>query len=102
MDLLLSGHGVLGFVDGSMPCTDQFTGADANRSISDVCQVWKIHDKALMILITATLSSSAISCVIGCHTSRDMWLNLKERFASVSRTSTFQLKTDLQNINKGP
>ncbi|CAB4293719.1 unnamed protein product [Prunus armeniaca] len=102
MELLLSGHGILGFVDVSTPCPDQFTGADANHTISDAYQVWKIHDKALMILLIATLPSSAISYAIGSHTSREIWLNLKERFASVSRTSIFQMKTNIQNIKIGP
>ncbi|KAL6288526.1 hypothetical protein ACE6H2_006036 [Prunus campanulata] len=102
MELLLRGHGVLGFVDGSMPCPAQFTSAAENHTVSDAYQVWKIHDNALMILITATLSFSAISFVIGSQSSREMWLNLKERFASISRTSIFQMKTDLQNIKKGP
>ncbi|VVA14807.1 PREDICTED: LOW QUALITY PROTEIN [Prunus dulcis] len=30
-----------------------------------------------------------------------MWMNLKERFANVTRTSIFQMKTDLQNMKKG-
>ncbi|KAI5342844.1 hypothetical protein L3X38_010720 [Prunus dulcis] len=30
-----------------------------------------------------------------------MWVNLRERFASITRASIFQLKTDLQNIKKG-
>ncbi|VVA29481.1 PREDICTED: UBN2_3 domain-containing [Prunus dulcis] len=102
MELLLRGHGVLGFVDGSMPCPAQFTSAAENHTVSDAYQVWKIHDNALMILKTATLSSSAISYVIGNQSSCEMWLNLKERFASISRTSIFQMKTDLQNIKKGP
>ncbi|KAI5316598.1 hypothetical protein L3X38_036305 [Prunus dulcis] len=102
MELLLRGHGILGFVDGSMPHPAQFTSAAENRTVSDAYQVWKIHDNALMILITATLSSSAISYVIGSQSSCEMWLNLKERFACISRTSIFQMKADLQNLKKGP
>lgn len=78
MELLLRSHGVLGFVDGSMPCPAQFTSAAENRTVSDAYQVWKIHGNALMILKTATLSSSAISYVIGSQSARELWLNLKE------------------------
>lgn len=67
----------------------------------DAFTIWTIHNITLMTLITTTLLPSAISCVIGCSTSNAMWVNLREQFASVTRASIFQLKTDLQNIKKG-
>ncbi|KAI5335768.1 hypothetical protein L3X38_025902 [Prunus dulcis] len=54
-----------------------------------------------MTLITATLSPSAILCVIGCSTFNATWVNLRKRFASVNKASIFQLKRDLHNIKKG-
>ncbi|KAM1420566.1 hypothetical protein ACFX2I_002923 [Malus domestica] len=54
-----------------------------------------------MQLIIATLSPTAMSCIIGCLTSHDMWTNLKDRFSTVTKASIFQLKTELQNIKKG-
>ncbi|XP_070660545.1 uncharacterized protein [Malus domestica] len=60
-----------------------------------------MHDRALMQLITATLSSVAISCAIGSISARDLWVRLQERFSMVSKTSIFQLKSDLQTIKKG-
>ncbi|BFG15365.1 hypothetical protein CerSpe_016390 [Prunus speciosa] len=105
MELLLFGNGILGFIDGSFPCPPQFLvtedGSVDGSVLSDAFTIWTIHDTALMTLITATLSSSAISCVIGCSTSKAMWVNLRERFASVTRASIFQLKIDLHNIKKG-
>ncbi|CAL2232279.1 unnamed protein product [Prunus armeniaca] len=101
MELLLRGNGILGFVDGSFKCRPQFLVTEDGSVLSDEFTIWTIHDTALMTLITATLLPSAISCVIGCSTSNTMWVNLRERFASVTRESIFQLKTDLQNIKKG-
>ncbi|XP_021815955.1 uncharacterized protein LOC110758400 [Prunus avium] len=104
MGLLLEGNGIMGFLDGSAPCPPQFVDSSsdsATRIVSNAYKVWKIHDKALMALITATLSASAISCIIGSQSATDMWTSLKERFADVSRASIFQMKTDLQNIKKG-
>lgn len=54
-----------------------------------------------MTLIFATLSPSALLCIIGCKSSKEMWMNLGEQFSSVTRTSIVQLKIDLQNIKKG-
>ncbi|TQE01264.1 hypothetical protein C1H46_013171 [Malus baccata] len=60
-----------------------------------------MHDRAVMQLIIATLSPTAMSCVIGCLSSNDMWISLKDRFSTVTKASIFQLKTELQNIKKG-
>lgn len=54
-----------------------------------------------MQLIIATLSLTAMSCIIGCSNSLGMWNNLKHRFSTVTKTSIFQMKTELQNIKKG-
>ncbi|KAB2603469.1 hypothetical protein D8674_004474 [Pyrus ussuriensis x Pyrus communis] len=109
IELLLEGNGIMGFVDGSITCPSKYdaSGSDGelivnNSSITDAYKVWTIHDKALMTLITATLSTAALSCVIGCQSSRAMWNNLTERFANMTRTSIVQMKIDLQNIKKGP
>jgi hypothetical protein len=63
--------------------------------------VWKMHDRAIMQLITATLSPLAMSCAIGSISSKDLWTRLKEQFSTVSRTSIFQMKSNLQTIKKG-
>ena len=54
-----------------------------------------------MQLITATLSPVALSCAIGSTSSRDLWIRLKEQFSTVSKTSIFQMKSNLHNIKKG-
>ncbi|XP_070667915.1 uncharacterized protein [Malus domestica] len=38
---------------------------------------------------------------VRCLSSHDMWINLKDRFSTVTKFSIFQLKTELQNIKKG-
>ncbi|KAM2094756.1 hypothetical protein ACFX1R_018657 [Malus domestica] len=96
----------MGFLDGSIPCPEKYMttkdGPVINRAvITDAYKVWKIHDKALMTLITTTLSPAALSSVIRCQSSKEMWINLKERFSSMTRTSIVQMKIDLQNIKKG-
>ncbi|XP_048422894.1 uncharacterized protein LOC125469536 [Pyrus x bretschneideri] len=112
MQLLLEGHIIIGFVDGSTPCPTQFSqessdnsaflsGNSSTRVPSDEYKIWNMHDKALMQLITTTLSPDAISCAIGSTSSKELWTGLKEQFSTVTRTSIFQLKSKLQNIKKG-
>ncbi|CAN6556811.1 unnamed protein product [Malus baccata var. baccata] len=105
MQLMLEGYGIMGFIDGSTCCPPQYSeglsGGVGSRIETDDYKVWKMHDRALMQLITSTLSSVAISCAIGSISARDLWVRLQERFSTVSKTSIFQLKSDLQTIKKG-
>ncbi|XP_070681689.1 uncharacterized protein [Malus domestica] len=112
IELLLEGHGLMGFVDGSHPCPARFNvpisegssvpSSDVSSSTeSDEFKVWKMHDRALMQLLTATLSPSAVSCAIGSSSAYDMWQRLKEQFSIVTRATIFQMKSELQNIKKG-
>ncbi|KAM2955590.1 hypothetical protein FF1_033713 [Malus domestica] len=112
MQLLLEGYGIMGFVDVSTPCPPRFSdvisrdskvvsGCSTAQVESDAYKIWKMHDKALMQLIFATLSASAISYAIGSISSLDLWTRLKEQFSTVSRTSIFQMKSELQTIKKG-
>lgn len=95
MQLLLEGHVIVGFVDGSTPCPAQYidTASDDSEvnssstcNVSDDFTIWKMHDKALMQLITATFSSGALSCAIGSTSSKDLCTWLKEQFFTVTRT----------------
>ena len=107
MQLLLEGPGIMGFVDGSTPCPPRFLASHSDDSESstqsdvhkesDDYLVWRMHDRALMQLITATLSPPAISCAIGSTSARDLWI----QFSTVTRTSIFQMKSKLQTIKKG-
>ncbi|KAM1866308.1 hypothetical protein ACFX13_009171 [Malus domestica] len=109
---MLEGYGIRDFVDGTNPCHSQFmfpsfcdsgvaSSGFESRIESDAYKVWKMHDRALMQLITATLSSMAISCAISSSSARELWVRLQEQFSTVSKTSIFQLKSDLQTIKKG-
>ncbi|KAM2484597.1 hypothetical protein ACFX1W_042083 [Malus domestica] len=112
IELLLEGYGLMVFVDGSHSCPTRFVvsnSADSFISSSDVpstiendeFKIWKMHDRALMQLITATLSPSAVSCAIGSTSAHDLWVRLKEQFSIVTRATIFQMKSELQNIKKG-
>ncbi|XP_020421638.1 uncharacterized protein LOC109949783 [Prunus persica] len=106
MQLLLDSNGIMGYVDGSIPCPSQHGSTSDESGIissspTDEYIVWKMHDRAIMQLITATLSPIAMSCAIGSTSSKDLWIRLKEQFSTVSRTSIFQMKSNLQTIKKG-
>ncbi|KAM1097340.1 hypothetical protein ACFX15_014265 [Malus domestica] len=56
---------------------------------------------ALLSLLIATLSDDAMEYVIGCKTSHESWINLQDRYASVSRARINQLKIEFHTIQKG-
>jgi len=92
----------MGFVDGSRKCPSRFDDDSTSEGIErDAYLVWMMHDRALMQLIIATLSTTAMSCIIGSQSSHEMWINLAERFSTVTKATIFQMKTELQNIKKG-
>jgi len=102
MQILLESHGILSFVDGSKQCPSRFhADSDLEGVESDEYQVWKMYDRALMQLLIATLSSTAISYVIGCVSANDMWIQLKDRFSTVTKARIFHMKSELQSIKKG-
>ncbi|KAM2950768.1 hypothetical protein COP2_000346 [Malus domestica] len=111
MQLMLEGHGIMWFVDGTNMCPFQFpstysgdsevtTNVSSSRTETDEYKVWKMHDRTLMHLITATLSFSAISYAIGSTSARDLWVRLQEQFFIVSRTAIFKMKSNLYTIKK--
>ncbi|CAN6683722.1 unnamed protein product [Malus baccata var. baccata] len=70
MQLLLEGHGIMGFVDGFTPCLPRFLASNSGDS-----------------------EPSDPSCV---HKESDDYL-----FSTITRTSIFQMKSELQTIKKG-
>ncbi|KAM1149408.1 hypothetical protein ACFX2B_029701 [Malus domestica] len=101
----------MGFVDGSHPRPSRISSVTResgmnvlNPSSSTDCDtflVWMMHDRALMQLITATLSPVAMSCANCSTSSKDLWTRLKQQFSFVSKNSIFQMKSNLQTIKKG-
>ena len=106
MQLLLESNGITGYVNGLLPCPPQHcsisteSGITSSSSQTDEYIVWKMLDRAIMQLITATLSPIAMSCANGSTSSKDLWIRLKEQFSTMSRTGIFQMKSNLQTIKK--
>ena len=99
MQLLLESNGIMGYVDGSTSCpSPQVSNSGesgiqspdtSSSTLNDEYVVWKMHDRAIMQLITATLSPIAMSCAIGSISSKDLWTRLKEQFSTVSQDQYF-------------
>ncbi|KAJ8636432.1 hypothetical protein MRB53_010699 [Persea americana] len=97
-------HGLIASVDGSSSCLSEFL-VDQNGKITDEINPeyssWIQHDQNFLCWINATLSENVLAHVVGLKTSREVWLALERRFASLSRSHVIQLKTKLQSLKKG-
>ncbi|KAM5557180.1 hypothetical protein ABKV19_024524 [Rosa sericea] len=100
----LRGHGLLKFVDGSHPCPPQFLiGNDGSLTTDNTraYEKWLEQDSFVISMIITTLCVDALTLVIGCQTSMEVWLTLEERYAIVSESHIMQLKDALHDIQKG-
>jgi hypothetical protein len=62
---------------------------------------WKARDKALISLLSVTLSPSALSLVIGQTSTQGIWTVLEQRYTAGSRSNVVSLKMELNGIKKG-
>uniref|UniRef100_A0A2N9FGX9 Reverse transcriptase Ty1/copia-type domain-containing protein n=1 Tax=Fagus sylvatica TaxID=28930 RepID=A0A2N9FGX9_FAGSY len=99
----LSAYALFDIVDGTYPCPEKYN-KDSNGNLS--LQVnpeylqWCAKDQALISMISATLSQSALSLVIGQKSAKGVWDSLERRYTSLSRSNVLGLKRDLNNIKK--
>lgn len=88
---------LLGYIDGSIPCPPQFISSiDGFTSTPNVdFVVWKTQDRNIMNMIGQTLSSVAMKSAVGSKSSKELWENLRMKFATRTRQNILQLKTNL-------
>nr|CAD1832585.1 unnamed protein product [Ananas comosus var. bracteatus] len=100
---VLFGHDLMGYIDGSKECPSKFI-KNADGTITDTLDSsfleWMKQDRHLLSWIQATLTEGVLAQVVGLQTSRDVWVALERRYASLSRAHISQLTTQLQTIKK--
>nr|CAD1827562.1 unnamed protein product [Ananas comosus var. bracteatus] len=101
---VLFAHDLMGYIDGSKECPSKFI-KNADGTITDTVNSsfleWMKQDRHLLSWIQATLTEGVLAQVVGLQTSRDVWVALERRYASLSRAHILQLTTQLQTIKKG-
>ncbi|GAB2277905.1 hypothetical protein Dimus_039257 [Dionaea muscipula] len=93
LESFLKGHKLYEYVDGTKP----YPPSSEAQAYSE----WQIADQNVINVLGQTLGPAAIRCVVGSKTSKEMWGNLKEKFAAPNRQHIVQLKTNFQSIKKG-
>ena len=100
---ILEAYSLLEYVEGYNTCPPKFLADELGAittQVNSVYSQWQARDKALMSLISATLSSSAHSLIIGQTSAFGMWNVLLKRYTSVSRSNILNLKKQLHDVKK--
>ncbi|CAN6721396.1 unnamed protein product [Malus baccata var. baccata] len=101
---VLKGYKLFGHFDGTDVCPPKFVLSTDLGVIEEITKAyvdWESTDMALLSLLLATLSDEAMEYVLGCKNAHEAWVNLVDRFASVSKSRVNHLKTELHTIQKG-
>ncbi|KAK9936950.1 hypothetical protein M0R45_013769 [Rubus argutus] len=104
LESMLVGCDLMGYIDGSVPCPPQYkitTEVGITSELTQEYKVWRQHASALMALLAGTLSSDALSFIVGSKTSKEVWFSLEERHGKLSKFKAFDLKISMQQMQKG-
>ena len=99
---ILACQNLLGFVDGSKSAPSITNTNTTGQSVPNPAyETWRIQDQRLLSLILSSLTEESMAEVIGCSTSRAVWLSLEAAFSHSSKSRELRLKDDLQLMKKG-
>lgn len=101
---LLLSHDLIGFVDGSIPCVEQYKPEKDTKPISAVNPKFLTlvrQELNLLSWIHPTLFEHVLSQVVGLRTFQTVWNAIEQRFVPISRVHTIELKRQLQNLQEG-
>ena len=100
----LSIHDLLGYVDGTEPCPNEFlpiTEGRTTRETNPDFTLWNRKNRFVLVWMKSTLAEKVLSMVYGLKTARLAWVALAQRFASPSTSNVNQLKRQMQNLQQG-
>ncbi|OIT03781.1 retrovirus-related pol polyprotein from transposon tnt 1-94, partial [Nicotiana attenuata] len=102
---VFKGHGVYGFIDGSIPCPEPSISRDNGTSVSNPAfEQWVQLDSIVLSWIHATISQEILQAIIKPHhtlTARDACLQIECLFRDQVSSRTLQLKVQFHNLKKG-
>ncbi|TYK03217.1 uncharacterized protein E5676_scaffold298G00290 [Cucumis melo var. makuwa] len=103
VSFILKAHFLFGHIDDSLPCPLKFLLSPAVGTTHETnleYLQWLSLDQALITLINATLSSSALAHVVGSTSSKSLWFSLDKRYSSNNKANILDLRSALYTIKK--
>lgn len=90
--LSLSGRNKFGFLNGSISMPDPS---------SPLFNAWHRANTTILSWLTISLSKELVASVIYINTSRDLWLDMENRFSQGNASRLFELKKDIARFSQG-
>ena len=84
----LNAQNLFGYIDGSKTAPSSTISNPVTRSNQPIlipnpeCVAWQQQDQLILSTLIASLSESILSQVLGCNTSRTLWVALERMFLS--------------------
>lgn len=100
----LRGQKVFGFLDGTImpppPTLAQSTDTTTGPTDNPDYLLWVQQDQLILSTLLSSLTEGVLTQVVGCVTSRDLWVTLERMFTSQSRARIMQIHYQLDTIKK--
>uniref|UniRef100_A0A5K0V5S1 Retrotransposon Copia-like N-terminal domain-containing protein n=1 Tax=Nymphaea colorata TaxID=210225 RepID=A0A5K0V5S1_9MAGN len=95
-------YDLLGFIESSKPCPNQYitSGDEKSQSINLEYELWMKQDQLLLSCIISSMSKTVLAQVVELKTTYEVWIALKRSYAAHSRSRIMQLKEQLQGLWK--
>lgn len=93
---------LLGFIDGSNEAPPP-TIADTNgvQQPNPDYSSWRVSDRRISSLLLSSLTEETLAIVVGCDSSRAIWVALEQAFSHDSKSREFSLKDELHSMTLG-
>ena len=102
ISMVLETYSLFELLDDTQPILEKFlTEGSVTAILNPEYSIWKSKEKALLTFISSTLTPFVLALTVGCHSAKEVWKVLENRFSSISRSHIMNLKGELHNIRKG-
>ncbi|KAJ4766113.1 Copia protein [Rhynchospora pubera] len=100
--LVLRGHALIGYIDGSKKPPDATNSTrDGNQISNPDFDAWQQQDQLILAWLFSSISPSMLSQVVNCQTSYDLWQTVTHLHTSQSMARVLDLKLQLQTAKRG-
>ncbi|XP_074347219.1 uncharacterized protein LOC141686056 [Apium graveolens] len=100
IEMLLDGHDLFGFLDGSKPAPSAKVTVNEREAVNPAYQFWFRQDKLNHNAILASVDPTLASMVAHAPNVSEAWKSLHLTFANKSRTRVFNLRDQLGKITR--
>ncbi|XP_019156860.1 PREDICTED: uncharacterized protein LOC109153445 [Ipomoea nil] len=108
----LRAQGLLGYVDGELPCPpavlpsttagDEASGATVSATTPNPSYAfWVQQDQAIFSLLISSLADEVMYLAVGRNTSREVWLSVTAALGSSTRARCLNLIAQFQSLRQG-